>query len=87
MAGTAKLVLASNDTGSAGFAIHLFGCADIGKQRWAMQPVVTTEEIADAIAQNYGGYSDNGDAPVDATQALSWAIVKACAKRAVKEAK
>ena len=77
-------VLASNDSGSFGFAVHADGCADIAKQRWSNQPVESMEIIAAAIAKCYGGFSDNGDAPANAAEALSWATVKACTRKTVR---
>jgi len=79
-----KMVLTSNESGNLGFAIHAEACADIAKQRWSNQAADSLDIIANEIAKCYGGFSDNGDAPANAKEALSWAAVKACTRKAVR---
>ena len=76
------LILTVETNGEKMFAVHAAGCADLAKRK-VIGEGSTLVEMAFAIAKNYGGFSDNGDAPKDEAHALSWATVKACARKAV----
>jgi hypothetical protein len=87
---SARLSVAAANSNKALFQVHAAGCNDIIKNtlRTGQPPfaqVDTLDAAADAIASCYGGYSDNGDAPVDAQHALSWAKVHGCVRAAIKK--
>lgn len=74
-------------SGAALFVAHASTCRDIEKDAWkgASTPAgifANLAELGDDIAANYGGYSDNGDAPTDLAHALSWVKFKACVAKA-----
>ncbi len=92
----AALTVTDNTDGGNGgkyFAIHAVGCSHIAHEQWKNEPVFGLSAAAQDIADNYGGYAmplgggAPGDAPADEAHALSWAVVKQCAKDAIKAAK
>lgn len=68
------------------YGVHAADCKDLAKRR-IIADVNSVSEAAQEIANLYGGYGDNGDQPENEAHALLWTTIKACAKRAVKEAK
>jgi hypothetical protein len=80
-----KLIVSDNGNHAEKlFAIHAHDCPDLSKRRchaWAQD----LSDAADQIAALYGGYGDGNDAPANAQHALSWATVKSCAKKILKE--
>jgi hypothetical protein len=76
-------VTSEHTTDGKMFAVHASECADLAK-RTVIADAQSVSEAAQAIANVYGGYSDNGDAPRDEKHALSWATVKSCTRKAAR---
>jgi len=77
---TLGLVLTSEESASKMFGIHADDCPDLAK-RVIIGNGANLSEMGFRIAKIYGGYSDNGDAPTCEAHALSWATIKACARK------
>lgn len=65
------------------YGVHAANCKDLGKRK-VIADVNSISEAAQAIANLYGGYGDNGDKPENEAHALSWTSVKACVKKEVR---
>ena len=62
------------------YGVHAANCKDLAKRK-VIADVNSISEAAQAIANLYGGYGDNGDQPENEAHALLWTSIKRCTKQ------